>query len=204
MIDLNVLAGWMMSILVSLSPLNMKTYNPNDAETPVEKKERLESIAHDIVDVTFDENEKPLFQGPNGRYKSAVLMATWASHESGAYRKSVDTGSNRGDRGGSWCIMQLHIGEKGKTTEGWTGKDLVTDRKKCILAGYHVMRSSINTCKNVPESEAMAAYASGNCEIGLNISRNRYKHMTSVLLAHPFQKYLDNTTGVKTDSKTTK
>jgi hypothetical protein len=188
MIDLNFLAGWMMSVLVSLSPLNMKTYQAADTETVVEKKERLESMAHDIVEVVFDDAETPLFHGTNGRLKSAVFVATWASHESGAFRKGVELGSNRGDRGTSWCIMQLHIGNK-KTVEGWTGKELIEDRKKCIRAGYHAMQRSLAACHGVPERDAMAAYASGKCDAGVGLAQRRYDQSLRLYTKYSFEKY---------------
>ena len=186
MIDLNTLAGWMMSILVTLSPLDRKIYHSNDVETPIEKKARLEQVSKDIIDVVFDEGERPLFEGPSGRLKSAVYVATWASHESGGFRKGVDDGHNRGDRGSSWCLLQLHIG-KGKTAEGWSGKDLIDDRKKCIRAGYHLMRQSMGQCKHMNERSAMAAYASGRCTAGITISQKRYDHMVRVFAKHPFK-----------------
>lgn len=186
MIDLNTLAGWMMSILVTLSPLDRKIYHSNDVETPIEKKERLEMISKDIIEIVFDDNERPLFDGPQGRLKSAVYVATWSSHESGGFRKGVDVGLSRGDKGSSWCMMQLHIG-KGKTAEGWTGEDLVNDRKKCIRAGYHLMRQSMGQCRKMNERNAMAAYASGRCNVGITISQKRYDHMMRVYNQHPFK-----------------
>lgn len=188
MIDLNVLTGWMLTMLVTMSPTG-KTYNPPDVEDPAATRVRLESISRDIVSVAFDEKEVPLFPGPHGRELSAVFIAASAAAESGGFLKSVDSGTKQGDHGRSWCIMQINLG-KGKTPEGWHGNDLIKDRKKCIKTGYRIMRSSMATCKgNVRDS--MAAYLSGNCRVGIVSSRSRYDHAMKLYRKYPLQKFIE-------------
>lgn len=186
MIYTQVLTSWLLSILVSLSPLDKKV-EPRDYEGSYTKELRLESISRDIVSVVYDEEEKPLFAGPDGREKSAIFVATWASHESGGFAKTVDDGTKKGDHGSSWCIMQLHIG-KGKTVEGWTGKELIEDRRKCIRSGYRVMKQSWNTCKGDP-SERMAAYISGRCDVSRTDSRFRYGHAMKIYKKNSFRSF---------------
>lgn len=171
MIEINTLVGWMLSVVLTLSQSKHPT---TPAEDAIERLVRMESISKDIIDVVFDPAEEPLFPGPRGREKSAVFVATYASHESGRFNKNVDLGKARGDGGSSWCIMQLHIGA-GKTAEGWTGKELIADRQKCVRAGYHVMRSAMKMCKG-PEEHKMAAYISGRCDVARTQSQERYKH----------------------------
>lgn len=187
MFNTHVLTSWLLSVLLSLSPLN-KRVEPRDHEEGYAKELRLTTIAEDIVSVVYDEGEKPLFSGPEGLEKSAVFIAIWASHESGGFAKTVDDGSKRGDGGSSWCIMQLHIG-KGKTPEGWTGRDLIEDRKKCIRAGYHVMKQSWNMCKGDP-TEKLAAYISGRCDVSRTDSRIRYNHAMKVFKRNKLRSFV--------------
>lgn len=184
MIEINTLVGWMLSVVLTLAPARALLVSKED---PRENAARLASISRDIVEVVFDESEEPLFPGPRGREKSAVLVATYASHESGYFNRGVDLGTKRGDGGASWCIMQMHIGG-GKTQEGWTGKELIEDRKKCIRAGYRVMRSAWKTCKG-PDEDRMAAYISGKCDVAVDQSRGRYRHAMSLLKAHSLAAY---------------
>jgi hypothetical protein len=125
------------------------------------ERARYTEIASDLAAVTFDEEETPLFAGESGRAETALLLASIAAHES-TFRKDVDDGRVRGDSGRSWCFMQLHIGG-GKTVDGWTGQDLIADRRKCFRAGLHIARWSFHTCTGIPLGEKLSAYASGSC-----------------------------------------
>jgi len=196
MIETKVLVGWMLSVVLTLAPTRLASITKED---PQERADRLASISNDIVDIVFDGEEQPLFSGPRGREKSAVLVATFASHESGFFSRGVDLGTSRGDGGSSWCIMQLHIG-KGRTAEGWTGPDLIADRKKCVRSGYHIMRSAIKMCGG-PEEDRMAAYISGRCDVAVAQSQDRYRHAMKLLRGHglaSYQKAAYNSLGLTT------
>src|SRR4029077_20129005 len=66
---------------------------------------RYEGIARDIVAVSFDPEEAPLFAGPRGRARTALFIDAVASFES-FYREDVDQGKKRGDLG-EVCILQV-------------------------------------------------------------------------------------------------
>ena len=102
------------------------------SESVDDARARYESIARDVVSVAFDESESPVFSGPEGRTQTALLMLSVASYESG-YRKVVDDGRRLGDHSHSYCLMQVRVGT-GVTREGWSGHDLVTDRRLCFRA----------------------------------------------------------------------
>jgi hypothetical protein len=141
------------------------------AEPKPDTAERYDSIAHDAMTVAFDEAEAPLFPGPNGRAQTALLMLSVASLES-SFKQSVDYGARLGDHGRSFCLMQIRVGN-GKTAEGYTGADLVTDRAKCFRTGLHILRGSFNACHNLPLEDRMSAYATGRCTPGEENSRLR-------------------------------
>jgi hypothetical protein len=131
--------------------------------TPAHEAERTRytEIASDLAAVVFDPAEEPLYAGDDGRARTALLLASIAAHES-TFRADVEDGRARGDGGSSWCFMQLHIGA-GKTVEGWTGKEVTSDRRLCFRAGLHVARESFRMCAGFPATEKLSAYASGQC-----------------------------------------
>ncbi len=174
-----------------LSPIPPASDTHVNGETATEKQARFESIAQDIQEVVWHEDETPMFQGPNGREKSAIFVATYAFYES-SFRKSVDTGTRLGDSGRSWCLMQLNLGKKGKTAEGWIGQDLVNDRTKCIRAGYHVMRRAMGACSKLPVAERMASYVSGNCDTKRDVAAFRYRKAMGLYSKFPLKKFIQD------------
>jgi hypothetical protein len=144
---------------------------------------RYESIARDLTAVAFDESEAPAFTGEDGRAKTALLMASIASFESG-YRADVDDGRTTGDHGRSYCLMQVQV--VGKTSEGWTGQDLVTDRKKCFRAALKRIRISFDWCKDHALEDRLAGYTSGQCRDGEHLSRDRFYRARAYWSRTPF------------------
>src|SRR5579884_644196 len=123
-----------MESLVTYLVAAMMAWVPLRAQSPFESQEaaraRYESIARDAVSVALDEQETPLFDGPDGRTRTAVLMLSIASFES-SFRKTIDDGVGRGDGGQSYCLMQIHFIQP-TTREGWTSHQLIEDRKRCF------------------------------------------------------------------------
>lgn len=180
---LKIAAVWLTSVLTSLAPAPMGgKADPN--ESPVARASRIESIAADIAEVVYDPSEEPIFMGPKARNQTAAMVATFAVEEGMNLSHGVDTGRILGDAGKSYCMMQINVG-KGKTKEGWTGPDLIADRKKCIKAGMHALRRSFWTCKNNPLKERFAVYASGNCVVGRDISSRRWDRAMRQLYITP-------------------
>lgn len=183
---------WMVAFMVSQAPPG----RPMPIESAQESKEdaevRYESIARSIATVVKE--EEPLFAGTRGRVKTAAVILSVMSHES-AFRKDVDFGVGKysaGDNGNSVCLMQLNIG-KNKTgawntklgrfawpsdpvedvVEGWTAKELLADRTKCIRAGYRVLRMSFAGTRHLPTTEWLRIYASGSADKGSQASKTR-------------------------------
>lgn len=180
---IKIAAAWIASILTTLAPVPMDGLREH--ETQEERAVRIEAIAADIADVVYDPSEQPIFMGQRARERTAVVVSTFAAEEGMNFAHSVDTGKRRGDAGRSYCIMQINVG-RGKTAEGWTGPELIDDRKKCIRAGLHALRRSYWYCKKNPERERFAAYTSGSCDVGRDISRRRHdRAMRRLHLAPP-------------------
>lgn len=164
-----------MENLVSYLVAAMVAWVPPLAHAPVESaanvRARYESIAHDLASVVLDEGELPLFSGRDGRTETALLMLSVASFES-SFRKSVDDGIGRGDGGRSYCLMQIHVGD-GITREGWTGRQLIEDRRRCFRAALHILHSSFGACHALPLEDRLSAYGTGHCVSDANVSRSR-------------------------------
>ena len=152
------------------------------AEPQEQTRARYEAIVHDAVAVAYDEAEAPLFPGPRGRAQTALLMLAVASLES-AFKKNVDDGTRLGDHGRSYCLMQIRVGD-GVTGDGWSGPQLVGDRKLCFRAGLHILRGSFNACHKLPLGDRMSAYATGRCTEGEEKSRLRVGRALSWWDAH--------------------
>lgn len=184
--------AWLVAFMTTLSPPGHKTYIPDARETQAEALERYSDIARDLAEVLTDEKERVITKGTQARIRMAAIIVSVMLHESG-FRKDVDTGKGkyaRGDHGNSWCLMQINVG-KGRTkawnythnrfarpndnpeevTQGWTGEELVADRKNCIRAGLHIITAT--TCRGQGPLGWLRGYASGSCQKGEQASKSR-------------------------------
>lgn len=185
-----------MSLMVSVAPPGRKLYIPEAQETVEEATSRYKDIAKDVAYVVWDPQEKPIFPGSRGRERTAIVLLSVITFESG-FRKDVDFGVgklSKGDGGKSWCLNQVNldkVGPNGSTLkriivttgggfkitdnqdEGWGGQDLVDDRQKCFHAALSILRSSLAACRKNPFEERLAQYASGYCDRGVEASRIR-------------------------------
>ncbi len=164
-----------MDSLVTYLVSAMMAWVPLRAQAPFESLEdaqaRYESIARDVASVAFDENETPIFDGLDGRSRTALLMLSIASFES-SYKKTVDDGIGRGDHGQSVCLMQVHLW-KPATREGWNARQLIEDRTRCFRSALHILHASFTMCQRLPVADRVSAYATGHCLPSAWISRSR-------------------------------
>jgi len=190
--------AWILAAMISLAPPHRQHWEPTAQESYAQADARYLQIAETIAQGVFDPEILPVMSGPRGRQDTAMLVVIWWNSESG-FRRDVDLGLGRkrlaragwNDYGKSWCMGQINLGRKPRpdpdnlgqlieesattTAEGWTGRDLCNDRRKCLIATMNVMRRSIGVCRALPVDERMAAYVAGYCEseAGKRISRFR-------------------------------
>jgi hypothetical protein len=153
---------WILSVLLWLLPLNRQYRWDATPESQADRLARFESIAADLADVVEAEAQG---QTERQKKKIASFAMALAYYESGFYL-AVDKGigkHGRGDYGKSYCLMQLNVG-KGKTIEGWTGEELLADRKKCFTSGIRAFRRSMAACRTLPASYQLSAYTTGKCQ----------------------------------------
>lgn len=178
---MEAIVSWVFAFIMTVAPPGPWRGEPRD-----ETIARYRQIAEDAVAVAYDPGNDPLFGGDDGRARTAALMLSVAYHESG-FRRDVDFGvgpNARGDSGQSWCLMQIRVGG-GRTIEGWSGRDLVRNRRHCFSSGLGAIRRSFIACRNNSRYELLNAYTSGSCNRGAPQSRDRMTSAFKWVAQHP-------------------
>jgi len=188
---------WLIAVMNTMAPAHRDHLLREAQESYAQADARYREIATNIIDVSFDPSERPLFGGAYGRAKTAMFIAHIFYLETG-FRRDLHYGIGRerlsasgyNDNGRSWCLGQIMLGVKkvntgngmwttdsaSTTPEGWTGRELLADTNKCVRATLHTLHRSMGACSGLPLQERMAAYATGSCssETGKRISRTRF------------------------------
>jgi hypothetical protein len=194
----NTVIAWLVAFITAVNPPGSRKWLPAAEETAEDASARYESIAEDLASIVWDRDNPPFFKGPFAREKTASVMLATMKFES-QFRRDVDLniGSKaRGDGGDSYCLLQIDVG-KGRTQAwnqtkhrfkykgdpstdviipGFTGDELIADRKNCLLTAYRYMRVSFQACSALPVEERLALYASGSCDRGHDASAIRMKY----------------------------
>lgn len=164
---MTALIHYLVAFMLSCSPVKDHRYTgATDEYTLV----RYESIAADIAGVALDPDEPALFDGPTGRVKTALLMTSIASFESGGFREDVDTLKVLGDGGAARCLLQIHP---------WIGEKIV-DRASCLRSGLRHLRESYRLC------HSLSGYTVGHCEKGEPKALKRFNRANDWLRKTPF------------------
>lgn len=192
--DWDLAVNWMLGFMTKNAPPGRQTFYTEAQETKEDSLKRYTEIANALIEVVYDPNTKPLFKGSAGRARTASVILAVALFESG-FMKNVDFGIGkfgRGDNGHSWCMLQLNIGS-GRTLQwntkhdrppragdkpedifrGYTGPELVSDRRLCIGEALKGLRLSFNSCPGLPLDQRLRVYGSGTCEGAADASRIR-------------------------------
>ena len=187
--DISIVTAWIFSVLTFLIPpgilAEQERFVPEASESKAQAEERYHAWSEVIAKEVY-ENNNTLYKGSEGKKKTVALVLSIMKYESG-FRRDVDLGIGRerlaksgwNDHGRSWCLMQINLGKKHvqkngvwmddsaiNTEEGYSGRDLVSDRIKCVRSGINTLRKSLATCGNLPARDWLRAYASGNCNDG--------------------------------------
>jgi len=178
-----ILAAWVLSAMEAMAPSHRTPFRDID-ETAAHRRERYVDTANLIAEtVTSLPDSAFPFRTKKGvraeRHLAAWVVAV-ALHESG-FLYSVDSGARVGDGGRAHCIMQINLA-KGKTTpEGWTGKDLTSDRSKCLKSGIATLARHLSGCSGLPFADRTSGYASGSCQIGVPAAQRQARIARKIL-----------------------
>lgn len=181
------LSAWLLSIMLTAVPPGKSRHPVEARETAEQGKARYAAIAEAIAEASLDEEETPLFAGPNGRLETALVLLTISFHES-HWRRHIDLGLGpRALRGGGryHCMMQIAV-PKEKTPEGWTAEDLVKSREKCFRRGLHILQLGRRHCaKDHGPRSFLNLYASGRCNGGGKAVAKRWVTFDRWRAQHP-------------------
>lgn len=181
---MSTLTTWILTVLLSIVP--PQKISPHTKESVEDMTARYESIAKDMSKAI--EQSKPLFKGEDVELRTAALLLSIAYYESG-FNKNVDEGHIRGDKGRSWCLMQINIGNGhvivgDSEMKSWTGKDLIKDRKKCFAVGLETIRASLNQCHFLDGAGALSGYTTGKCISHERSATTRWLFSKKILSKH--------------------
>jgi hypothetical protein len=152
-----MLAGIILSALLTLSPRPSAFLPPGWAETPAEHRARLTSIAADVAAVARTQTE------------AAILLGI-AYHESG-FAPDVDAGrcyrgrgwERRCDGGRAVSLWQLQEGDAEKR------EAMRTSRRAAAVEALRRAAGSMKACRG--QGPALALYAGGACHRGHRAAR---------------------------------
>jgi len=181
-----ILAAWILATMESLAPSSRTPFR-DIPETSEHRRARYEdtALAYAEAIAAVPDAGFPFRTRKGGR--GELTLAAWvvgvALHESG-FLYSVDSGARVGDGGRAWCTMQINLARGKTTAEGWTGKELVADRRKCALSGVAILARHLAACSNLPFADRTSGYASGRCQVGLPAPR-RQAHIVAKIFKLP-------------------
>lgn len=135
---------------------------------------RYESISEDIARVALDPATTPLFDGADGRARTAILLASIAASES-FLRADVDACKAKGDGGKSATVFQLQGAHKA----------VCADREEAARVALERVRASLEMCRRSPAPDRLALYTSGSCARGQRASRYRWQRAETWMRTHP-------------------
>lgn len=167
---LKMVHTWLVAIVLTMFPV--ERVEPNDVAAQETYRRHVDEVVTDIVAVAYDPTETPEITGDHARALTAAMITVIAAGESGGFNRTVELGHARGDGGKSWCLMQMNIGS-GRTDEGWTGPDLISDRRKCLRSGMRAANRSIKSCSRWGLLSGLSIYDTGKCVKNEKISVSR-------------------------------
>ena len=106
MVKVIVLAWYVLNAMMSWVTESAHAYYEKPAVTDA----RYINIALAIAEVALDPNQEPLFDGEDGRLRTALVLASIASHESKFVANVVNCRTS-GDNGLAWGPWQTHSGK---------------------------------------------------------------------------------------------
>ena len=164
------LENYLLIAMHACAPVAQHAY----VEDPVITETRYLAIATDVASVALDPDEAPLFDGEDGRLRTAVLILSVASSESGGFRGDVAFCRRAGDGGRAWGLYQSH-----RSTER-----VCSSVREATRVALSDLRGSMAMCKHEAEDVRLAAYASGSCTRGWFAARQRWTRARDWVRTH--------------------
>ncbi len=168
---MNALAQYLYAAMVAWAPPSTHLY----AEAAAVTEARYLAIASDVASVALEPSEAPLFAGDDGRVRTAVLLLSVASLESGGFRADVAFCRTLGDHGRAAGMYQSH-----------RSRDRVcSSTREATRVALEQIRESFVACEANEPAVWLAAYSSGSCSRGWVQARNRWDRAADYMRTHP-------------------
>jgi Transglycosylase SLT domain len=129
-------------------------------------KSSYEQTARAIASVV--EAKEPIFDGEQGREKTAALLVAVAWAESRFNPKAV------GDQGKSVGLYQIFHTNL-PTPEGFRQDDILGHPNNATIVAYRMLRYSMNACEKVPFANRLGAYTGGTCTGEKAVWQSKYR-----------------------------
>jgi hypothetical protein len=155
---IELLATYIFTAMASWVPISDHTYYEKPEITTV----RYHEIANTIAEVALEPETKPIFEGDDGRIKTALILASIASSE-GFFRQDVDNCKVGGDNNQAWGLWQTHASKK----------QVCSSRTVAAHIALDMIHTSFMECKNFKVMDRLSIYTDGKCHD--NWGRSRYK-----------------------------
>jgi len=156
-------------------PIKSHCYWPVTQKCLDDTAQHYVDIAKDIAEVISEPGIKLPFTGDNYKAKSALLMISIATTESG-FNRNVDSCKTVGDNGVAFGLWQTHTGREGTCS----------DRKVALRKAIEIVNQSFIMCKNFSLLDRMAGYTNGVCSTNSARSRIKMAKAIGYLTAHPY------------------
>jgi hypothetical protein len=158
----SLVLSWLVALLTSL------TLTPKSEDGKAAMSQARSDVATEVIEVSYDPSEPPLYKGVDGRAKTAVLLSVIAALET-RLASDVRSGhcpTGQCDHGQAVGLMQVHPGEGGikLTRLGYRrcgprdasclhASDLVSNEALAIRLALHMIRQNglASYCGEVPE-----------------------------------------------------
>jgi hypothetical protein len=144
------------------SALTSWTLTPKDPGSMGVMEQARRTVTQEVIDVAYDPTEAPLFKGPDGRARTAILLGVIATLETrlAAHVRQGRCKTGECDPNGSGGhdavgLMQIHVGEDGilLTQKGYRRcsrrdasclheSDLIRHEEVAIRLALHMVRQS--------------------------------------------------------------
>ena len=174
---MQTLAVYLYAAMVAWSPLSHHTFYEKEPVTAL----RYMSLAASVASEVTDPDEDPLFEDDPWRVKSALLILSVGSFESGGFNADVQYCKRGGDGATSWGLFQSKAGKA----------VVCSSVRAAVRMAMKQVRASLHDCREEKAQNRLAEYASGSCAYGQKESRDRMRRAEVWWREHPFSGAFD-------------
>lgn len=170
---LTTLTAYLYAAMLSWVPLSAHTFRETEPVTTA----RYLDFAEHLANVALDPNEVPLYDSPSGRAKTALLLASIASFETGQFDPDVIWCLHSGDGGRAWGPWQTHASKE----------RACLSIESAAHQALEQIRESRRMCASLPVEWRLSGFTAGNCRDGHAESARRVNRAMRYWEGHAYE-----------------